>query len=60
MNITTAELLTILRAMSALETAYMVTLMQNNGKDGLLSQWDQVQQAIEILEQKIIGNSSDE
>lgn len=53
MQLTKKELLTIWRAISALETAYMVTLSQEKKTDGF-GYWECVSDAQEILEKALI------
>jgi hypothetical protein len=53
MTITKKELLIIWKAISALETAYSVTLSQEKKVDGF-GYWESVEKAQEILEHKLI------
>jgi len=50
--LTKKELLTIWKAISALETAYMVTLRQEQKTDGF-GYWDCVEKAQVILEREL-------
>jgi hypothetical protein len=53
---TKKELLTIFRALSALETAYMVTIEHTGDTDGF-GYWECVSQAQTILERELLEGS---